>query len=220
MADAHRRIQLQEIDDLRYLVANVNRIANTHIDQNLPPVQGDDPLRLKVQDLVHAYIAQTFTYAAPNLEINGHPVSNATLGGILNKHGKETEDNAEKEVEDYAPQNEKLRMKLAGLHKTADALVLELADLRRTAPGKIVQQRTDAMRRNIDKDEDDLKAGIANQEMTTYDNLLESLDRQEDVEAAWNKGVRDLSGLKRELGGTAARMSEAKRAADFVLQSK
>lgn len=220
MADAHRRIQLQEIDDLRYLVANVDRIANTHIDQNLPPVQGDDPLRLKVQDLVHAYIAQTFAYAAPNLEINGHPVSEATLAGILRNHGKEAHDGAEKEVEDYAPQNEKLRIKLAGLHKTADALVLELADLRRTAPAKIVEQKAEAMRRDADKDEADLKAGVARQDRVTYDSLLEPLERQADVEASWNKGVRDLSALKRELGGTAARMSEAKRAADFVLQSK
>lgn len=54
MADLQRRIELQEPDDLRYLLANTRRVAGEKIDIALPPIEGEDVLRQKVEELVHS----------------------------------------------------------------------------------------------------------------------------------------------------------------------
>ena len=53
MADVHRKIELQEQDDLRYLINNARRRASEKIDEALPPIQGEDALRSRVEELVH-----------------------------------------------------------------------------------------------------------------------------------------------------------------------
>lgn len=49
----HRKIELQAPDDLRYLVDNARRAANEKIDRSLPPIEGEDALRRRVEELVH-----------------------------------------------------------------------------------------------------------------------------------------------------------------------
>jgi len=48
----HRKIELQEQDDLRYLINNVQRAAHEKIDLALPPIDGEDALRQRVEELV------------------------------------------------------------------------------------------------------------------------------------------------------------------------
>ncbi len=52
MAAVHRKIELQEQEDLRYLINNVRRAANEKIDLALPPIEGEDTLRQRVEQLV------------------------------------------------------------------------------------------------------------------------------------------------------------------------
>lgn len=54
MADLQRKIELQEPDDLRYLLANTRRVAGSKIDIALPPIEGEDVLRQKVEELVNS----------------------------------------------------------------------------------------------------------------------------------------------------------------------
>lgn len=54
MADLQRKIELQEPDDLRYLLANTRRVAGSKIDVALPPIEGEDVLRQKVEELVNS----------------------------------------------------------------------------------------------------------------------------------------------------------------------
>lgn len=49
----HRKIELQAPDDLRYLLDNARRAANEKIDRSLPPIEGEDALRRRVEELVH-----------------------------------------------------------------------------------------------------------------------------------------------------------------------
>jgi kinetochor protein Mis14/NSL1 len=63
MADVHRKIELQETDDLRYLINNARRAANQKINDALPPIKGEDTLRQRVEELVHEVCC------SPNLEI-------------------------------------------------------------------------------------------------------------------------------------------------------
>jgi kinetochor protein Mis14/NSL1 len=52
MAEYHRKIELQSPDDLQYLIANVRRAANEKIDKDLPPIEGEDRMRTKVEEEV------------------------------------------------------------------------------------------------------------------------------------------------------------------------
>jgi kinetochor protein Mis14/NSL1 len=53
MADHHRKIELQSPGDLQYLITNVRRAANEKIDKDLPPIEGEDKMRERVEELVH-----------------------------------------------------------------------------------------------------------------------------------------------------------------------
>ncbi|KAL2163487.1 hypothetical protein VTH06DRAFT_5545, partial [Thermothelomyces fergusii] len=77
---AHRRIELQSPEDLTYLIDNVRRAAKDSINAAFPPVDNplgdqEDELRNQIEQLVNDYIIRTFTLAAPNLTINGLPIS-------------------------------------------------------------------------------------------------------------------------------------------------
>jgi kinetochor protein Mis14/NSL1 len=52
MADVHRRIELQEQEDLQYLIENVRRAAADKLNLALPPIEGEDALRARVEELV------------------------------------------------------------------------------------------------------------------------------------------------------------------------
>jgi kinetochor protein Mis14/NSL1 len=53
MVDVHRKIELQEQDDLCYLINNARSRATEKIDLALPPIEGEDALRRRVEELVH-----------------------------------------------------------------------------------------------------------------------------------------------------------------------
>jgi kinetochor protein Mis14/NSL1 len=63
MAEYHRKIELQSPDDLQYLISNVRRAANEKIDKDLPPIEGEDKMRRRVEKLVHdvCLISQIFS---------------------------------------------------------------------------------------------------------------------------------------------------------------
>ncbi len=53
MAEFHRKIELQSPDDLQYLISNIRRAANEKIDKDLPPIEGEDRMRRRVEELVN-----------------------------------------------------------------------------------------------------------------------------------------------------------------------
>jgi hypothetical protein len=53
MAEFHRKIELQTPDDLQYLVSNIRRAANEKIDKDWPPIEEEDTMRKRVEELVH-----------------------------------------------------------------------------------------------------------------------------------------------------------------------
>ncbi|KAK3486641.1 uncharacterized protein B0T23DRAFT_230198 [Neurospora hispaniola] len=81
----HRRIELQSPEDFTYLIENVRRAAADSINAAFPPVDAgdrngedeeeEDELRVRIEQLVDDYITKTFTYVAPNISINGLPVT-------------------------------------------------------------------------------------------------------------------------------------------------
>jgi kinetochor protein Mis14/NSL1 len=64
MAEFHRKIELQSPDDLQYLVSNIRRAANEKIDRDLPPIEGEDKMRERVEELVHSVCLPLFLLLA------------------------------------------------------------------------------------------------------------------------------------------------------------
>jgi kinetochor protein Mis14/NSL1 len=53
MTEFHRKIELQSPEDLQYLVSNIRRAANEKIDKDWPPIEEEDTMRKRVEELVH-----------------------------------------------------------------------------------------------------------------------------------------------------------------------
>jgi hypothetical protein len=94
MADVHRKIELQEQDDLRYLINNARCRASEKIDEALPPIQGEDALRRRVEELVYEvslsiptivlFMMLSSTYL--RLTIRGLKVHNHDLHNRVREH--------------------------------------------------------------------------------------------------------------------------------------
>lgn len=240
MAELQRKIELQEPDDLRYLLANTRRVAGEKVDIALPPIEGEDVLRRKVEELVnsvcppfpfqlppshlgrnigrdrdeeakltrHQYVTQTFTLAAPNTLINGHPVPPDS--SLLAPEGAaETET-----VEEYEPFSEALRDRAAKLLRTEEELLLEVGQLRREAPARAAAMWREELAKDEELEEED------GEELDGGGVAVEKLERQEEVERSWKMGVEGLGGLKKEIPARAARMEKAKRAAGYALAER
>jgi len=72
MAEFQRKIELQSPDDLQYLISNVRRAANEKIDKDLPPIEGEDKMRERVEELVNevcstaSFQLTSYAYSNPN----------------------------------------------------------------------------------------------------------------------------------------------------------
>lgn len=155
------------------------------------------------------------TLAAPNLLINGHelPANPALLTEV-------GEGSKEERVEEYEPFDDKLRDRVAKLLQQESELLVEVGQLRRTAPLKAAEMWKEELSwvDDINKDE---SMEIDEQEMRKRADLgVEKLERQEEVEAMWKRGVDGLGRLKREMPATAAKMERAKRAGEYALAER
>lgn len=65
MAEYHRKIELQSPDDLQYLISNVRRAANEKIDKDLPPIEGEDKMRRRVEELVQEVLSPIIPASIP-----------------------------------------------------------------------------------------------------------------------------------------------------------
>ncbi|OBT46275.1 hypothetical protein VE00_02347 [Pseudogymnoascus sp. WSF 3629] len=209
MAELQRKIELQEPDDLRYLLANTRRVAGEKIDVALPPIEGEDVLRQKVEELVNSYVTKTFSMAAPNTLINGHPV--AADSSLLAPEGAAE---AEIVVEEYEPFSESLRDRAAKLLRTEEELLLEVGQLRREAPAKAAAAWREELARDedfeMDGDEVEDGGGVR----------VDRLERQEEVERSWTNGVEGLGRLKGGVPALAARMERARRAGGYTFAER
>jgi len=225
MADVHRRIELQEQDDLRYLINNVRRAANEKIDLALPPIEGEDALRRHVEELVHEYVSTTFQTASFNLSINGHYPSNNLLSSLISTTNASS-NSSTGTTEEYEPLNDKLRSRAIDLTGQEEDLLMEIAALRREAPVKAAEM----WRQRYKVDEEVLRTvgdgpgrevkegGATGQEEVGLS--VGKLERQEEIEKTWERGVEGLGRLKMEMPGTAAKMERAKRAGEYVLAER
>jgi kinetochor protein Mis14/NSL1 len=95
---------------------------------------------------------------------------------------------------------------------------LQLASLRRDAPGATARKFEEEFKRRSEEDE----ACVKKQEETDAEAARElkldvgDMERLGEVQGTWQRGTEELEELIARVGGTVARMERAKRAVEFV----
>lgn len=216
MAEFHRKIELQSPDDLQYLISNVRRAAHEKIDRDLPPIEGEDRMRRHVEDLVQDYISQVFLTTSPNITINGLSPSQDMIKSML------TTSDMTRSIEQHEPFNPKLWERAKELARQEEDLIEEIAALRRKMPGVAAENVKSGFKREIEADEKALRGRLeASGERESKAWLgVGKLERQEEVERAWDRGVEGLGRLKKTMPEMLAKKEKAEKVEEYVLQMK
>ncbi|KAL2176627.1 uncharacterized protein P884DRAFT_292723 [Thermothelomyces heterothallicus CBS 202.75] len=235
---AHRRIELQSPEDLTYLIDNVRRAATDSINAAFPPVDNplddqEDELRNQIEQLVNDYIIRTFTLAAPNLTINGLPISDpsrfldrASSSASRGGGGGGGEDDDEPQVQyEYEPFDPRKRDRIEQLISEEEDLLRGIAQLKRRVPQSTASRWAEATGAAVAADEAALRAAcerVAEEGAVSGKKALEGmgpLERQADVEARFGDAVGTLGRLKRDMPAVVAKMERARVAAGYVTGS-
>ncbi|KAF2772573.1 hypothetical protein EJ03DRAFT_368005 [Teratosphaeria nubilosa] len=206
----HRRIELQSPADLKFIIANVSRTAREKLDKHLPPdaaAEGEDAMRKRVAELVDDYIKNTFTAAKDSLSING-----------LSSLEMESELAKAQEGQEIEPFDTKLAQRLQSLAAQIDHQTLQLANLRKNAPADTARKyQREVEKAEIARDAEMARIGeekVARAKETEVRGA--EVQRLEEMEGVWRRGVDGVDGLKGELGGTVGRVERAKRAVEVL----
>jgi hypothetical protein len=117
------------------------------------------------------------------------------------------------EIEEFEPINTKLQSKRADLIRKEEDLLIELAKARRERPTEAVRIWNEGWSGGEDEFNGLLEQARAEAELELR---VEKLERQAEVEAAWDSGVRGLVGLRREMPGTMAKVERAEEVGVYV----
>ncbi|KAM0420663.1 hypothetical protein ACHAPT_011579 [Fusarium lateritium] len=214
VSQVQRKIELQAPDDLTYLIANVRRAAAERLNEAFPVIEGndgEDDLRNQIEKLVNEYIDKTFSLASPNLSINGLPITTESfLSG--------TDPAAEPEPV-YEPFDARKRRRVADLITQEEKLLEDVAALKRSVPAAAAANQAEQLRDGLARDDELLEARKrqAAAEAADVDIDVQTLERQESVEAGFRRAVEGLGRLKREMPAVVARMERARVAGEYVV---
>ncbi|KAH8880370.1 hypothetical protein GQ53DRAFT_543469 [Thozetella sp. PMI_491] len=220
---AHRKIELQDPEDLTFLINNVRRAAADSINAAFPPVEGAegevDELRVRIEELVNEYIARTFTLAAPNLAINGMPVDPAPfLSGDVEAMTPE---------EHFEAFDGRKRQRVEELAREEEDLLREIAALKRRVPKNTADAYAESTRAGVAADaeaadvaRDRVRDAASQRAMLGKDGRQVGLPRQAEVERAFADAVATLERLKRDMPATVAKMERARVAGEYVVTER
>lgn len=216
----HRKIELQSPADLTYLLNNIRASAAQKLDIAFPPSaapkDGEDAVRAKVEQLVNEYINETFSLALPSLSINGidGPTAYPSLSPTKDQ-GLRTEVMDDVDDGNYEPHDPRLSEKLRTLYMQHEQETTRVAELRRDAPGAAARAFMERLRGEMQAERNaDLDINMEEGEGEALRGLG-TLERKEDVERIWGRGVHGLKGLE-EVTGVIAKLERAAKAAEVV----
>ena len=217
-APHHRKIELQSPADLTYLLSNVRTSAHQKLDTAFPPSAApkdkEDALRAKVEQLVQEYINTTFSLALPSLSINGidGPTAYPSLSPTDRPQASTEviEDDGNYELHDP-----RLAEKLRTLYMQHEQETTRVAEMRRDAPGAAARAFMERLGIEVQAErEADLDARMMSGDEEILD-CIGRLQRRDDVERTWERGVDGLKGLE-GVTGVVAKLERAGRAAEVV----
>ncbi|ROT35817.1 hypothetical protein SODALDRAFT_352708 [Sodiomyces alkalinus F11] len=210
------KIELQAPEDLTYLLENVRRIAQRHLDDALPPIKGtapeEDELRTQMEKYINQYINKTFTLVAPNISING---LDADPAAFLASNGAAGAAPQEPQVE-YEPWDGRLRDRVEDLARQEEELLNEIAALKKSVPASVAAAYARRLKEEAARDEEALRER-KKQPVSEVELDVGLLERQEAVEDAHSRAVEGLGRVKREMPATVARMERARVAGEYVV---
>jgi kinetochor protein Mis14/NSL1 len=96
-------------------------------------------------------------------------------------------------------------------------LLEEIAALKREIPLQAAANWREALKSGIETDEEALRTASRADDALDVRLDVKPLERQEEMEKTWRRGVEGLERLKKEMPGKTAKMERAKRAADYTL---
>ncbi|KAI9147698.1 Kinetochore protein mis14 [Paramyrothecium foliicola] len=219
VAQVQRRIELQAPEDLTYLVTNVRNAAAARINEAFPHVDGHEgkyELREQVEALVNEYINKTFSLAAPNLTINGLPVSADQF--LASSSAPAAPEPA------YEPFDTRKRRRVADLVTQEEKLLEEVAALKRSVPARAAAEQAERMTAGLKRDNDAVEERVARAgreaEASVASMALSPLERQAVVEEDFRRTVEGLGRLKRDMPAVVAKMERAKVAGEYAITER
>ena len=156
-----------------------------------------------------------FLATSPNITINGLPPSRDLIKSML------TASETTPSIEQHEPFDPRLWERAKELARQEEDLVEEIAALRRKMPGVAVERVRNGFKEGLEADEKVLRERLeaAGEKDGGKAALgVGKLERQEDVERAWERGVVGLGRLKRTMPEMVARKEKAERVEEYVLQ--
>ncbi|RNJ60367.1 hypothetical protein D7B24_008057 [Verticillium nonalfalfae] len=214
-----RRIELQGPEDLAYLLSNVRRAAQDHLNDAFPPMEGnagdEDELRIQIEKHVNEYITKTFTHAAPNLSLNGLPAEPR----VFLAPDADAQEQLEPQVE-YEPWDARLRQKVEDLARQEEELLNEIAALKKTVPSDVAGEQTRRLKEARTRDEEELAERKRQADLESAGLDVGVLERQDGVESAHRSAIEGLGKVKREMPSTVARMERARVAGEYVVTGR
>ncbi|CRK20946.1 Kinetochore protein mis14 like [Verticillium longisporum] len=214
-----RRIELQAPEDLAYLLSNVRRAAQDHLNDAFPPMEGnagdEDELRIQIEKHVNEYITKTFTHAAPNLSLNGLPAEPK----VFLAPDADAQTALEPQVE-YEPWDARLRQKVEDLARQEEELLNEIAALKKTVPSDVAGEQTRRLKEARTRDEEELAERKRQADLESAELDVGVLERQDGVESAHRSAIEGLGKVKREMPSTVAKMERARVAGEYVVTGR
>jgi kinetochor protein Mis14/NSL1 len=156
-----------------------------------------------------------FLATAPNITINGLSPSRDLIRSML------MASESTRSIEQHEPFNPRLWDKAKDLARQEEDLIEEIAALRRNMPAIAVERAKNGFKDGIEADEKILKQKLdaaEEKESKKADLGVGKLERQEDVEKAWERGVEGLGRLKKTMPEMVAKKEKAERVEKYVLQ--
>ena len=120
-------------------------------------------------------------------------------------------------TEEYEPIDTKLHAHAKDLMRKEEDLLEEIAALKREVPLQAAANWREALKSGIEADDEALRTASQAEDAKDMNLDIRPLQRQEELERTWSRGVQCLERLKKEMPGKTAKMERAKRAADYTL---
>lgn len=126
--------------------------------------------------------------------------------------------NPQAQQAEIEPFDAKLAQRVQALSAQIENQTLQLASLRRDAPGATAKKFEEDFARRREEDAARVEAqGEMEAEAARQMKLdVGEIGRLGEVQGTWQRGTEELEELKDRVGGTVAKMERAKRAVDFV----
>ena len=216
MTEFQRKIELQSLEDFQYLVTKIRRAAQAKIDMDLPPMEGEDPMRKRVEALVAQYIMKVLESVSANIAINGLDPSPSLIHALLH-----STTNTLQETEEHEPFDTRLLERAKNLARKEEDLVEEIAALRRLAPAQIFETVKSAYSQGLETDEQiirNLEQQAEASEQRPTNLGIQALERQEAVEGDWTRSVQGLKILMHSMPEMIAKKERAEMVEEYVLR--